>query len=57
MSGLDHATLVGFAKSFGLFYLIVMALGVGVYAYWPANRRRFDEAARTVIEDEDVPWR
>lgn len=57
MSGPDHATLVGFAKSFGLFYLIVMALGVVVYAYWPANRRRFDEAARTVIEDEDVPWR
>jgi cytochrome c oxidase cbb3-type subunit 4 len=53
----DHHTLVGFSKSFGLFYLIALSAAVIVYAYWPANRKRFDEAANAVLRDEDEPWR
>jgi len=53
--GFDHDTLVGFSKSFGLFYLIAMALAVLVYALRPANRRRFDDAANAILEDEDTP--
>jgi cytochrome c oxidase cbb3-type subunit 4 len=54
---LDHNTLVGFSKSFGLFYLIALSVAVLVYTYWPANRKRFDEAANAVLRDEDKPWR
>ncbi len=55
---IDHDTLVGFAKSFGLFYLIAMSIGVLVYAYWPSNRKRFEDAAADVVaEGEDRPWR
>lgn len=54
---IDHQALVGFAKSFGLFYLIAMAGVALLYACWPANRNRFDKAARDIIEDEDKPWR
>ena len=54
---IDHLTLVGFAKSFGLFYLLAMAVAALVYACWPGNRKRFDKAARNIIEDEDRPWR
>ena len=43
---IDHGTLVAFAKSWGLFYLIGMFLCVVVYAFWPANRKRFDGAKR-----------
>ena len=39
---LDHETVVGFAKSWGLFYLIALAIGVLIYAFWPSNRKRFD---------------
>jgi cytochrome c oxidase cbb3-type subunit 4 len=53
---IDHTMLVGLAKSLGLFYLLVMAAAVLVYACWPANKERFDKAARDVIEDEDEPW-
>ena len=54
----DHDTLVGFAKSFGLFYLIAMSIGVLVYVFWPSNRPRFEKAAHDVLRDEeDRPWR
>jgi cytochrome c oxidase cbb3-type subunit 4 len=54
---LDHDTLVWFSKSFGLFYLLALALAVALYVYWPSNKQRFDRAARMILEDEDRPWR
>lgn len=51
-----HHALVGFSKSFGLFYLLGMAAIALAYACWPANRKRFDKAARDIVEDEDSPW-
>lgn len=54
--GIDHQTLVAFAKSWGLFYLIALAVGVLIYALWPSNRKRFDRAKRSILEDaEDRP--
>jgi len=52
----DHQSIVAFAKSYGLFFLIGMAIIALVYALWPGNRKRFDKAARDIIEDEDEPW-
>ena len=54
---LDHFSLVAFAKSFGLFYLIGLSIAVIVYAWWPANKKRFDRAAQDILVDEDRPWR
>jgi cytochrome c oxidase cbb3-type subunit 4 len=54
----DHDTLVGFSKSFGLFYLIALSVGVLIYTFWPANRQKFrDAASQIVADDEDQPWR
>ena len=50
-----HDTLVAFAKSFGLFYLIALSLAICVYAYWPANRKGFDRTAQAIFEEEDKP--
>ncbi len=36
---IEHDTLVWFSKSFGLFYLIALAIIVLVYAYWPSNKK------------------
>lgn len=52
-----HETLVWLAKSFGLFYLMGFFLIAVAYAYWPANRKRFDDAAVSILVDEDKPWR
>ena len=53
----DHGSVIAFAKSYGLFYLLAMAAGVLVYAFWPSNKKRFDKAKKSIIEDEDKPWR
>lgn len=57
MFDIDHGQFVAFSKSFGLFYLIALSVAVLVYAYWPANKRRFDEAASNILHDEDTPCR
>ncbi len=54
---LDHDTLVWFSKSFGLFYLIALSLGVLAYVYWPSNKKRFDHAAEAILIDDDKPFR
>lgn len=53
----DHETLVAFSKTFGLFYLIALSVGVMVYALWPRNKDRFDRAARAILDDDDKPRR
>lgn len=53
----DHNAMIAFAKSFGLFYLIALSIGVLIYAYWPSNKQRFDQAANNILHDEDTPWR
>ena len=53
----SHDTLVAISKSWGLFYLIAFALAVLVYALWPANRARFDTAKKSILEQDDKPWR
>ena len=52
-----HDTLVWFSKSFGLLYLIGLSAIVVIYAYWPSNKRRFDQAADAILHDEDKPCR
>ena len=52
---ITHDALVVFAKTFGLFYLIALSVGVLVYVYWPSNRGKFDKAAQAILEGEDKP--
>ena len=51
-----HDFLVGFSKSFGLFYLLALSAAVVIYAYWPSNKKRFDQAAHSILVDEDRPY-
>ena len=51
----EHNTLVGFAKSWGLFYLMALAAGELIYALWPSNRKRFDRAKRSIFDKDDRP--
>lgn len=52
---IGHETLTGFAKSWGLFYLIGLAVAVLVYTFWPGNRKRFDRAKHSILEEDDRP--
>ncbi len=52
---IDHQSSVAFAKSWGLFYLIALSIGVLIYALWPSNRSRFDRAKNSILENSDRP--
>ena len=50
-----HDTLVAVSKSWGLFYLIGLSIAVLIYALWPSNRTRFDEAKTSILTEDDPP--
>lgn len=54
---MDHDFAVWFSKSFGLFYLIALSVIIVAYAFWPSNKKRFDDAAHSILGDEDKPYR
>jgi cytochrome c oxidase cbb3-type subunit 4 len=54
---LDHDAVVAFSKSWGLFYLIAFVLAVLVYTFWPSNRKRFDRAKKSILDQDDKPWK
>jgi cytochrome c oxidase cbb3-type subunit 4 len=55
--GIPHDWIVGFSKSFGLLYLIGLSIGITAYAFWPSFGKRFDKAAKSILDDEDRPCR
>lgn len=57
MLGFDYETLSAFAKSWGLFYLMGFFIVVVIYAFWPAKKKTFEQAARQILDDEDKPCR
>jgi cytochrome c oxidase cbb3-type subunit 4 len=52
---MEHDSIVGFAKSWGLFYLIALAIGVLAYTFWPSNKKRFDRAKKSILDKDDRP--
>ena len=52
---MDNESLVWLSKSFGLFYLIGLSIIIVAYAYWPANKKAFDRAALSILQDDDRP--
>jgi cytochrome c oxidase cbb3-type subunit 4 len=52
---MENEFAVWFSKSFGLFYLIALSIGVVVYAFWPSNKERFEKAAKSILDNEDRP--
>ena len=41
------------AQTWGLVLLAVLFAGVLIYALWPGNRQKFNNAASTPLRDED----
>ena len=54
---MENDFVVWFSKSFGLFYLIALSIIIVAYAYWPSNKKHFDEAAQSILTHEDKPHR
>lgn len=50
-----HQGIAYFAQTWGLVYLFILMLGVVIYALWPANRAKFERAARAALDDDTQP--
>lgn len=42
-----------FVRSLWVVWLVLLFVGIVAYALWPGNRRKFREAARIPLEDEE----
>ena len=51
----SHDLVVGFSKSWGLFYLLALAVGVVIYTFLPSNKPKFDAAKHAILREEDKP--
>lgn len=52
---ISHEFFVAFSKSWGLFYLIAMGIGVLIYALRPANQEQFQRAKHSILDQDDRP--
>jgi cytochrome c oxidase cbb3-type subunit IV len=50
---MTYAQATHFAQTWGLALLVVLFIGVLIYALWPGNRDRFKRAAHSPLENED----
>ncbi len=41
-----------FAQTYGLVYLLLLFVGVLIYALWPGNRKRFKDASEIPLRED-----
>ena len=41
-----------FSQTWGLVYLVVIFVGVLIYALWPGSREKFEKAARIPLRED-----
>ena len=49
---MTYEQVVYFSETYGLVYLVVLFLGAVVYALWPRNKAKFDDAARIPFKED-----
>lgn len=49
---MDYQSVSGFAKSWGLVYLVILFVIAVAWAFWPRNRAKFDEAAQIPFKED-----
>lgn len=49
---MDVENFAAAARTYGLIYLIVLFAGALAYAFWPRNRKKFDEAAQIPLRED-----
>lgn len=49
---LTYQWLARFAQSAGLLYFVGIFLAICLYAFWPSNRARFEQASLTPLRED-----
>ena len=50
---MSYESVASISQVVALLFFIALFIAVLVYAFWPGNKKRFDEAARLPLEDDD----
>jgi cytochrome c oxidase cbb3-type subunit 4 len=48
-----YKALAEFAQTWGLVLFVIAFAAVVAYALWPSNKKKFDDAARTPLREDD----
>jgi cytochrome c oxidase cbb3-type subunit IV len=35
---------------------MALAVGVLIYTFWPSNKKRFQDAKKSILDEDDKPW-
>lgn len=49
---LTYQDVSGFALSWGLVLLVTLFACALAYAFWPGNKKKFDKASNSLLEEE-----
>ena len=49
---MEYEQVASISQVAALIFFIVLFAGVVLYAFWPGNKKRFDEAAKLPFEDD-----
>lgn len=49
---MDYSTVASFAQTWGLVYLVVLFIGVLIYAFRPGAKKKFDNAAKIPFKED-----
>jgi len=50
---MNYDQVASISQMLALLFFIGLFVAVLVYAFWPGNKKRFDEAAKLPLEDSD----
>ena len=50
---MTYESASAFSQVAALLIFIALFIGVILYVFWPGNKKKFDEAAKLPLEDED----
>ena len=52
---MNYEDVASISQVVALLFFMVLFGAVLVYAFWPGNKKRFDEAAKLPLEDDPEP--
>lgn len=50
---MEFNALVLFSKQFALVWFFLLFVGILIWAFWPGNKKKFEDAGRMILDDDD----
>jgi len=47
-----YKTLAWFAQTWGLVYFVAIFIAVLIYAFWPSNKKKFEDASKIPLRED-----